>query len=76
MSQLESLQKEVGKLETLVDELRLERQEDAREIALARNEASEQVKEFKMQLEEQQTKKNRTDQLIGHLREEVRSNVS
>lgn len=59
-------------MESQCDELRIARQETSRDLLLARNQGQEQIRSLQLQLEDQLAKKNNLDQIIGHLREEVR----
>lgn len=69
---LETLQAQVCTLESQCDELKLARQDSSREVLNARSTAQEQVRHLELRLEEQVVKTTKANQVIGHLREEVR----
>ena len=74
--EIDSLQDQVSSLESTCDELRVARQEASRELLCARNQSQDTIRVLQLQLEEQQGKKNSSDQVIGHLREEVSGKVA
>ena len=68
---MDSLRLEMSRLESECDELRLLRQEAARELLQERTKGQEAREEMRMRLEEQADKKGAMEQTIGSLREEV-----
>jgi len=71
LREIDGLHEQVSALESESDGLRIARQEASRDLLLARNQGQERVRTLQLQLEEQQAKRNGSEQLIGHLREEL-----